>query len=138
MPTFNYQHQEQTKQLRVVRAVNDNDTIAVIPTLSYKHVGFQVTLYKNPQYPPQIHYPSKDMTCSSKVKIAMRNSILSSLNFSYDHGDIEYVRRIEAGKRVLEGLNLNVLYNVPTIVGFELEDEDSYAGPSEEIFVEHS
>jgi len=130
------QYQEQTKQLRVVRAVNDNDTIAVIPTFAYKHVGFQVTLYKNPKYKPVVHYPSKSLTYASKLKIKMRNSLFASLNFSYDHGDQEYVRRIEEGKSVLEGLNVNVLYNVPTIVGFELEDGNT--DPIDETFVDHS
>ena len=104
--------------------------------MPYKHVGFQVTLYKNPQYKPVVHYPSKNSTCTSKAKISMRNSVLSSLNFGYDHGDTEYVRRIEEGKSVLEGLNLNVLYSVPTIVGFELEDGNT--GPGDDTFVDHS
>ena len=64
----------------------------------------------------------------------MRNSVFSSLNFGYDHSGAEFDKRIGYGKSVLEGLNLNTLYCIPAIVGFELEGKND--PPTLEVFLD--
>ena len=77
------QYLEKTCQLRVVRAMNAHDTIAVFPIAPYVHVGFQVTLYKDGEKKPDLHYPNLKLDWVEWAKISMRNSLLASLNLGY-------------------------------------------------------
>jgi len=113
---------EKTKQLRIVRVVNENDSITAAPTVGYSHVGFQVRLYAKgwfSQKEPNIEYKSPKFSWWQNKMYAYRNSLLANFNLSYDHG--AYRKRIEKGKTKLESKNLNNMYNDPKIVGFKLE-----------------
>lgn len=113
---------EKTKQLRIVRVVNENDSITAAPTVGYSHVGFQVRLYAKgwfSQKEPNIEYKSPKFSWSQNKMYAYRNSHFAHFNLSNDHGG--YRKRIEKGKTKLESKNLNNMYNDPKIVGFKLE-----------------
>ena len=115
------QHLEKTKQVRVLRAVNDNDLVTVVPSVGYEHVGFQVTLYEKGwfrQREPTIHYPNTNASSWQKLKVSYRNSFFNNLNIGYDH--YAYRKRVNEGKTVIEKENLNDLYADPEIVGFFL------------------
>jgi hypothetical protein len=77
------QYLEKTCQLKILRAVNAHDTIAVIPVVKYVHVGFQVTLHKDGKYAPELHYPNLKLGWQEWLKISWRNSIIASINTGY-------------------------------------------------------
>jgi len=116
------QYLEKTKQLRMLRGVNKNDTITAIPTVGYRHVGFQVTLYDEScgeVKEPIIQYPKPDMPFSTWSHMAWNNSALGNFNLGYDHGD--YRERVNDVKEFLETKNLNQMYADPEIVGYTLD-----------------
>lgn len=81
------QYLEKTCQLRILRVVNDNDTVAVVPLGSYVHVGFQITLYKDEWIfkakEPDLYYPNLKMDWTEWLKISWKNSIPASLNIGF-------------------------------------------------------
>jgi len=118
------QHLEKTKKLRLLRSVNDNDSVTALPIHGYHHVGFQVTQYAKPwwrfsAHDPCIYYPKPDLSFGEWIGMSIDNSFLASLNFGYDHSD--YRERIAEGKEFLETKNLNEMYSDPEIVGYNLK-----------------
>jgi Predicted lipase len=81
------QYLEKTCQLRILRVVNDNDTVAVVPLGEYVHAGFQVTLYKDEWFykakEPDLYYPNLKLDWKEWLKISWKNSIPASLNIGY-------------------------------------------------------
>ena len=121
-------HLERMKYIRVLRSMNDNDTVTVIPTTGYWHFGFQCMTYADGWFrkagPPQILYMSPDDGIFTRWTKALNNSFLTSLNLRYDHED--YIRRINNAKDHLQKTSLNALYLDEDHVGvkFLIEEED--------------
>lgn len=115
---------EKNKQLRMLRSVNENDTVTTIPPVGYEHVGFQVTTYKEGWfgriYEPDIDYKKENDGLWTKFRRNMSNGIISNLNFGYDHG--AYTERINLAKEDLEKTSLNELYSNRRVVGYRLQD----------------
>lgn len=114
------QYLERTSQLRMLRLMNHQDTVAVIPILNYVHVGFQVRLYKDDTI-PDLLYPNLKNDWKKWLQVSWDNSIIASLNLGYDHGD--YRQRLDQPKTkaFLESLpNIAALYTDKDLVGFEL------------------
>lgn len=115
-------HLEKTRMIRVMRSMNDNDTVTVVPSTGYWHLGFQCTAYADGWFrragPPEILYLSPEDSLFTRWTKAWNNSFLFSLNLTYDHDT--YIRRIEQAKEELEKTSLNALYMDEEIVGFEL------------------
>ena len=112
---------EASKQLRFLRIVNDNDSIAVVPMFYYSHAGFQIRLYKNALDEPEVTYPKIKDTIYNRWSRTWSNSLITSFNVSYDHG--EYRERVEQNKAFLENMNLNELYANSSMTGFPWEEE---------------
>lgn len=110
---------EREKRLRMLRVVNDNDSIPVMPMIGYQHAGFQVRLYDDPKYEPVITYPKLEDDWTSRFWRAWNNSLLTSFNLWYDHGD--YRERIDENQGFLEQQDLNALYNDADLAGFTWE-----------------
>eukprot|EP00978_Attheya_sp_CCMP212_P046759 scaffold410065_cov50-Attheya_sp.AAC.2 len=129
------QHLEKSCLLRMLRVVNSNDTIAVVPFGSgYAHVGFQLTLDKDKWFSkankPKLHYPNLKLNWVEWAKIGWRNSLLASLNLSYDHGDYSQRLDLPNAREYLEKLDFISLYQDAETTGFELEVLDP---PTQEI-----
>jgi hypothetical protein len=107
---------EQAKKLRVLRVVNNNDSIAMMPMTNFYHAGFQIRLYANPRYEPELTYPKLKDSFWSGVSRAWGNSLPNSLNLSYDHGD--YRERVDMNRAYLESKDLNALYNNVDLTGY--------------------
>ena len=115
-----------------MRVVNDKDSIAVVPTFNYSHVGFQIKLppvvsletnidSQEQQQEPELTYPElNDSSCWSRFGHAWDNSILKSLNLSYDHGN--YRERVLLQQTNLEKYtNVNELYHERSdLTGFDV------------------
>jgi len=114
------QYLEKTCQLRIVRTMNANDSIAVLPMAPYVHVGFQVTLYKDGIKAPDLHYPNLKLDWMEWAKISWKNSLIASLNLGYDHGDYRERLDLPVAKHFLEKFNLIPLYQDEEMVGFSL------------------
>lgn len=118
------QYLEKNKQLRMLRGVNDKDTVASAPTVGYYHGGISCTLAKPWLFikagPPKIEY-RKQGSFFSRVRFDLSQSFWTSLNVGYDHGD--YISRIELHKKNLKKLNLNELYMDEKLLGFKLETD---------------
>lgn len=118
------QYLERTCHLRIVRVVNDKDTVAVVPIGSYVHVGFQVTLYKDWLFvkaqQPDLYYPNLKLGFTEWLKISWKNSIPASLNIGFDH--IDYRERLDlpVAREFLEKYDLVSLYQNQDMVGYEL------------------
>ena len=67
---------------------------------------------------PILHYPSMKLNMFQWLRISWRNSVVNSLNLTYDHGD--YRERVENAQEYLEGKDLNEMYADPDIVGFDI------------------
>merc|ERR1712038_475 len=82
---------EQKAQLRILRSMNENDTITVVPSIGFHHVGFQVTAFKKywfrRAHDPEIHYPNPKDGFWSALKWDISNSMLASFSLGYDHSD---------------------------------------------------
>eukprot|EP00527_Entomoneis_sp_CCMP2396_P001548 CAMPEP_0198141512 /NCGR_PEP_ID=MMETSP1443-20131203/4502_1 /TAXON_ID=186043 /ORGANISM="Entomoneis sp., Strain CCMP2396" /LENGTH=424 /DNA_ID=CAMNT_0043804287 /DNA_START=52 /DNA_END=1326 /DNA_ORIENTATION=+ len=119
---------EENGQLRICRVVNDKDTITVVPSFNFFHVGFQVKLFikegdKTPPE-PEISYPKTEDTLSNKFSRAWGNSVLDSLNLSYDHG--AYRLRVKESEAALAAKNLNELYATRNdLTGFAVQYDSS-------------
>ena len=119
---------ERTSQLRIVRSVNNNDTVTVAPSMGYKHVGFQVTTYAPGLFRrkrvrrPDLSYPNLSAGPCRAFSRSLDNSYLMSLNLGYDHG--AYLKRIYLARAYLEDFSLNQLYADEDVVGFQLESPD--------------
>lgn len=113
---------EQAKRLRVLRVVNNNDSIAMMPMINYYHAGFQLRLYRDPQYEPEMTYPKLQDSFWSGVSRAWGNSLPNSLNLGYDHSD--YRERIDKNQEYLESKDLNALYNNVDLTGFSWASTD--------------
>jgi len=124
-----YQYLEQTKQLRMIRSVNENDSVTTLPSIGYHHVGFQVTAYEDGWFfnagPPDIVYRNLNDDVFTRTRKSWGNNFLTNLNVGYDHGG--YIQRIEAAKEYLKKDSLNALYMDETIVGYKLKDPESLA-----------
>lgn len=109
---------EQAKRLRVLRVINENDTVAVMPMVNYKHAGWQIRLYKSSSAEPDITYPKLVSSYWNMFKGAWDNSVVASFNFGYDHGD--YRERIDDAdnQAFLKQQDLNALYNDADRAGF--------------------
>lgn len=114
---------EKTKQLRVLRSVNENDSVTTVPSVGYYHIGFQVTAYADGWFrkagPPDVIYRNVNDGLFTKWKKSWSNSIVPNLNLGYDHSD--YIERIEAAKEELEKYSLNDFYLDEDVVGYKLE-----------------
>jgi len=117
------QYLEKTKKLRVLRSVNENDLVTVMPSIGFQHVGFQVTAFHKGRFcklhDPEINYPRYNMGFSEWCKVAWSNSVFTNLNPRYDHGD--YIKRILSNEKFLRTKNLNSMYADPKLVGFTLK-----------------
>lgn len=112
---------EASKKLRFLRIVNDNDSIAMFPTFYYSHAGFQIRLYKDGAYEPEVTYPKLQDTLYNRWSRTWGNSLFASFNVSYDH--CEYRERVEQNKAFLEKMDLNELYANSNMTGFPWEEE---------------
>jgi len=122
------QHLEQTKKLRVLRIVNENDLVTTIPSLGYWHSGWQINTYKpgwfNKNPKPDIEYLSPLDSAWKRFGKTWTNSIVSNLNLGYDHSD--YISRIELAENYLEettGLNA-VVYMDEKHLGYKLGGDE--------------
>ncbi len=117
---------ERTSQLRLLRSVNENDTVTVAPSIGYKHVGFQVSTYAPGFFRgarnPDITYPNLSSGIGGTFSRWFDNSYLTSLNLGYDHS--AYLKRILLAKEHLETYSLNELYADEEIVGYKLQDPE--------------
>jgi len=111
---------ERKRWLRVLRVVNDNDTIAAMPLTNYHHIGIQLRLYKEIGKEPLFSYPSAEESYRKFVGRLWQNSLLTSLNLGYDHGD--YRERVDKDKLFLIKHDLNGLYDDNAFTGFHLQD----------------
>lgn len=107
---------EQDGAIRICRVVNDNDSIAFVPMFYYKHVGFQVRLYKGGDYPTLITYPKVNDSWYNRYSRIYENSLLASVNVHYDHS--EYRERIGENDAALAKERLDDLYNNSELTGF--------------------
>ncbi len=118
------QYLEKTKQLRMLRGVNDKDTIASVPSVGYYHGGVSCTLENSWSFwkasKPQIEYRKGESSWWHKFKYDISQSALTSINLGYDHSD--YISRIKLHQKDLEKYNLNKLYMDEDFVGFKFED----------------
>jgi hypothetical protein len=120
------QHLEQTKKLRVLRTMNENDSVTTIPFWRYWHSGWQINNYdsgwfnKNPK--PEIEYLNPLDSSWKRFVKTWTNSFVSNLNLGYDHGD--YIGRIELAKNYLEETSLNALYMDENKLGYQLEGNE--------------
>jgi len=118
------QYLEKTCQLRMLRVVNDNDTVAAVPIGNYVHAGFQITLYKDEWFfkakEPDLYYPNLKLGWTEWLTISWKNSIPASLNIGFDH--IDYRERLELPitREFLEKYDLVSLYQNTDMTGFEL------------------
>jgi len=119
------QYLEKTKQLRMLRSVNNNDSIASVPSVGYYHGGISCTMEKNGWFfkagKPSIEYRKMGSRWWSKLSYDLSQSAWTSLNIGYDHGD--YISRIKLHKEELEKYNFNKLYTDEDLTGFKLEDK---------------
>ena len=107
---------ESHSYLRIMRVVNDKDSIAVVPSFNYNHVGFQIKLppimesqEQQEQEEPELTYPKIKDSRWKRFGRAWDNGILKSLNLSYDHGN--YRERVFLQQTNLEKYtNVNDLY----------------------------
>eukprot|EP00548_Thalassiothrix_antarctica_P001264 CAMPEP_0194141970 /NCGR_PEP_ID=MMETSP0152-20130528/11308_1 /TAXON_ID=1049557 /ORGANISM="Thalassiothrix antarctica, Strain L6-D1" /LENGTH=403 /DNA_ID=CAMNT_0038840763 /DNA_START=93 /DNA_END=1304 /DNA_ORIENTATION=- len=100
---------EKRKMLRLLRFVNQNDSITTVPFFKYHHVGIGVRLYGSEEE-PTIKYTGKGGCFCERFSQIWNNSIIANLNLSYDHKS--YMTRIEKDKPALEKLDLNDLYKI--------------------------
>ena len=119
------QYLEMTKQLRMLRGVNDKDTVASVPSVGYYHGGVSVTMEKDGFFfkagKPKVEYRKAQGSFWNKWTYDIGQSMFTSINLGYDHGD--YISRITRHKDELKKQNLNKLYMDEKFVGFELEKE---------------
>mmetsp|Transcript_4241 Transcript_4241/g.6093 ORF Transcript_4241/g.6093 Transcript_4241/m.6093 type:complete len:420 (+) Transcript_4241:3-1262(+) len=106
---------EKNNDIRFCRFVNENDSITIIPTLNYTHVGLQVKLNESPKVDPLVRYP-KTSDVWTILWNAWDNSIPSAFNLGYDHSD--YRERIETHKEKIAKLSVNELYKDSDLTGF--------------------
>eukprot|EP00980_Cylindrotheca_fusiformis_P010246 scaffold2277_cov137-Cylindrotheca_fusiformis.AAC.1 len=112
---------ERRRWLRMLRVVNDNDTIAAMPMTNYHHIGMQVRLYKEIGREPIFTYPSEEESYRKFVGRLWQNSLITSLNLGYDHAD--YRERVDKDQLSLVKYDLNDLYDDPTLTGFKHGEE---------------
>lgn len=98
---------------------NNNDTIAVMPMTNYHHIGMQVRLYKEVGREPLFTYPSEDESYRQYVGRLWQNSLITSFNLGYDHGD--YRERVDKDQLSLVKYDLNDLYEDTKMTGFKLD-----------------
>lgn len=106
-------HLEKTKQLRMLRIVNENDLFTTMPKWWYRHFGHQIDFYKKKWYhrkDPEPDFTYFDPTDNACMKLYKRttNTILSNLNLAYDHS--AYMNRIHKAEKYLDNTSLNDLY----------------------------
>merc|ERR1712150_215950 len=107
---------EKEGNLRHLRVVNENDTITVVPSIGFKHVGIMMKLHEAKRKDIEISYPKANESYGSWLGRAWDMSIPASLNITYDHG--EYRERVETQKDEIEKLDLNKLYQDADLTGF--------------------
>ena len=107
---------EEKRWLRMLRVVNDKDTVPTFPMTNYHHVGIQLRLYEAVGEEPKLTYPKGDETYGSYFSRLWQNSVIASVNFSYDHGS--YRERVDKDKLFLIKYDLNELYNDRSLTGF--------------------
>jgi len=93
----------------------------MFPTFYYSHAGFQIRLYKDGAYEPEVTYPKLQDTLYNRWSRTWGNSLFASFNVSYDH--CEYRERVEQNKAFLEKMDLNELYANSNMTGFPWEEE---------------
>ena len=113
---------ERKSLLRMFRVINDKDSVAVIPSFNYSHVGFQIRMpvQDDDESKPELTYPKLTDSWWNRFGRAWGNSVVSSFNLSYDHGD--YSKRIFIKQKELESFpNIGELYRTKTnLTGFEV------------------
>ncbi|KAL3944728.1 MAG: hypothetical protein SGBAC_001199 [Bacillariaceae sp.] len=111
---------ERKRWLRVLRVVNNGDTIAAMPMTNYHHIGIQLRLFKDIGKEPRFTYPSAEETYRKYVGRLWENSVGKSFNLRYDHGD--YRERVDKDKLFLIKYDMNSLYDDNELTGFNTED----------------
>jgi hypothetical protein len=123
------QYLEKMKQLRMLRVVNDKDTVASAPSLGYYHGGFACTCEKDGWIfsagAPTIEY-RKMNSMWSKFRTDLSQSMFTSLNIGFDHGSRDYLERIMLAKSHLKKYKLNRMYQDEDWVGFKLDEDPSF------------
>jgi len=103
------QYLEKEGRLQIARFVANNDLIAVIPSIGFHHVGFQITMDQRENKPIKYWHRTEGMGVSEFIHIVWNNSILANINFKIDHGD--FVKRILIHQKELKKMDtLDVMY----------------------------
>jgi Lipase (class 3) len=106
---------EESRRLRYLRIIHDNDAITSVPVWQYHHAGIQLRLFRKKDRLPDISYP-KQGSGPNKLSLTLSNSLLNNINVQYDHEN--YRDRIDANKKVLKQRSLNELYADKVLTGF--------------------
>ena len=117
-----------TKQIRLLRVVNDGDQVSTLPPNFYCHIGPQITLYR-PRFMskcirrPKIHHLGSNLNCYDKVMITWDQSLCGMCNVRYDHRCSDYYGRLNSVKQYLEDESLNELYLNTKLMGFRFNHD---------------
>lgn len=84
---------------------------------NYHHIGMQVRLYKDIGREPMFTYPSEEESYRKFVGRLWQNSLITSMNLGYDHGD--YRERVDKDQLSLVKYDLNDLYDDTELTGFK-------------------
>jgi hypothetical protein len=113
---------EREQKLRIMRVVNDKDTIASVPSIGYAHVGFEIRLYRDEDKVPLISYPDLSKGFWAWFRVSWRNSMVASINLGMDHRDAKKRLENKAVQNFLVNYELNDLYADEEVVGYELDE----------------
>lgn len=109
---------ESTCQLRMVRAVKEENVISNLPMVNYTHVGVQVVLKQN--YPPDLSYPLLERDSKNCFKISFQKSSIARLKSKNDHLHCTQLLDLPVAKEFLEKYDLISIYQDEDLVGFQL------------------
>lgn len=113
---------EQERKLRMMRVVNDKDTIPSVPSIGYAHVGFEIRLFRDKNKVPLISYPDLSMGFWGWLGVSWRNSMVASINLEMDHGDAKERLENKVVQNFLVNYELNSLYADYEVVGYDLDE----------------
>jgi hypothetical protein len=111
------EHLEKYSKLRHLRVANEHDSITVMPTFGFTHVGMMVKLHEAASRSPEFSYAKSDESWGGWFGRAVDMSWPASFNVKYDHG--EYRERVDTHKETLEKYHLNKMYKNPKLAGFD-------------------
>lgn len=107
---------EKHDKIRFCRIVIDNDSVTAVPMWNYYHGGVQVRLYEDTHAEPEITFPRVVDSNFNKWSRTWGNSLITSINLGYGHG--EYQKRVDQNEASLTRENLNVIYQQSDLTGF--------------------